>query len=366
MPYSFTLPAAQTITSGTDVIPIAYPNGYVINGYTAGNFKIGVTYTITSVGNTNFTLIGASANTVGTIFIATGKGNIGETGAASAKEYILYATLDQIVSKSLSTGNYNVGIGTSSPAGARLRVDQPAGTYGAAYPMQSWAYANYQITNLQIDGSGNPVWNTDADSHWALPATMIWQYRGAEKMRITDVGDVGIGTSTPSNYTGYTTLGIGGSSSVTDGNLEILYTNGGIGLNLYTTKGATVADDYAIITTQDSAGAYLWEIGNYAGITYFLNYKNNPMTFSTNGIERIRITDVGDVGIGTSTPTATLDVNGTVRTLGYTVATLPTAGVAGRRAYVTNALTPSFGATVVGGGAVKIPVFDNGTNWIVG
>jgi len=66
---------------------------------------------------------------------------------------------------------------------------------------------------------------------------------------------------------------------------------------------------------------------------------------------------------------------GTARTLaigqplvispGYTVATLP-AGVVGMRAYVTNALAPSYGVAVAGGGAVTIPVFYNGTNWIVG
>jgi hypothetical protein len=71
------------------------------------------------------------------------------------------------------------------------------------------------------------------------------------------------------------------------------------------------------------------------------------------------------VGIGLTSPTGKLDVAGTIKTLGYTVATLPT-GVTGARAYVTNALAPTFGATVVTGGAVTIPVFYNGTNWIVG
>jgi hypothetical protein len=47
----------------------------------------------------------------------------------------------------------------------------------------------------------------------------------------------------------------------------------------------------------------------------------------------------------------------------YTVATLP-AGVMGDIAYVTDALAPSFLATVVGGGAVVTPVFYNGTNWV--
>jgi len=57
---------------------------------------------------------------------------------------------------------------------------------------------------------------------------------------------------------------------------------------------------------------------------------------------------------------------GTGTGVAYTVATLPTAGTQGRRAWVTNALAPAFGAAVVGGGAVVIPVFDNGTAWIVG
>jgi len=50
----------------------------------------------------------------------------------------------------------------------------------------------------------------------------------------------------------------------------------------------------------------------------------------------------------------------------YTVATLPTAGTAGRKAFVSNALTPVFGSAVAGAGAVTVPVYDNGTTWIVG
>lgn len=57
---------------------------------------------------------------------------------------------------------------------------------------------------------------------------------------------------------------------------------------------------------------------------------------------------------------------GTIRMAAYTVATLPAAGTAGRRAYVTNALTPVSLSAVVGGGAITVPVFDNGSTWIVG
>jgi len=55
-------------------------------------------------------------------------------------------------------------------------------------------------------------------------------------------------------------------------------------------------------------------------------------------------------------------------TTNYTVATLPSAATsgAGARTFVTNALTPSFGSTVVGGGGVFTPVYSDGTNWKVG
>jgi len=52
----------------------------------------------------------------------------------------------------------------------------------------------------------------------------------------------------------------------------------------------------------------------------------------------------------------------------YTVATLPSAATSGKgaRSFVTDALAPTFGATVVTGGLVAVPVYSDGTNWKVG
>jgi hypothetical protein len=52
----------------------------------------------------------------------------------------------------------------------------------------------------------------------------------------------------------------------------------------------------------------------------------------------------------------------------YTVATLPSAVASGvgARSFVTDALAPTFGATVVAGGAIAVPVYSDGTNWKVG
>lgn len=48
----------------------------------------------------------------------------------------------------------------------------------------------------------------------------------------------------------------------------------------------------------------------------------------------------------------------------YTVATLPAVGTIGRIAVVTDALAPTFLATIAGGGTAKCIVLDNGTNWV--
>lgn len=52
--------------------------------------------------------------------------------------------------------------------------------------------------------------------------------------------------------------------------------------------------------------------------------------------------------------------------VGFTVATLPAAGLAGRKAYVTDGLGAAWGVAIAGGGAQTVPVFDNGAAWVAG
>jgi hypothetical protein len=54
---------------------------------TAGNFTIGATYVITTIGTTDFSAIGASANTIGVIFTATGAGS--GTGTATQNNLLI-------------------------------------------------------------------------------------------------------------------------------------------------------------------------------------------------------------------------------------------------------------------------------------
>jgi hypothetical protein len=57
-----------------------------------------------------------------------------------------------------------------------------------------------------------------------------------------------------------------------------------------------------------------------------------------------------------------------VKTITSTVANLPSASVvgAGTRAFVTDATATTYGSTVAGSGSNPVPVFSNGTNWLIG
>jgi len=75
------------------------------------------------------------------------------------------------------------------------------------------------------------------------------------------------------------------------------------------------------------------------------------------------------VGINTASPSTALHVEGTITHKVYTVAALPSASPAGQRSFVSDAssvLDVNLGATVSAGGSNLVPVFSDGSNWIVG
>jgi hypothetical protein len=108
-----------------------------------------------------------------------------------------------------------------------------------------------------------------ADGNSAIAFTTIDSYSYAERMRITSGGNVGIGTSSPNNYAGYTTLTLDGSS----------------GSEIDFEQGGTLSADMFVNTSA----------------FYVRSITAIPLVFSTQATERMRITSGGNVLIGTAT-----------------------------------------------------------------
>jgi len=87
---NFKLQDTVVFTSATQII-------------SSGYFVIGQTYEITTVGTTNFTLIGAASNDVGTVFIATGVGTGTGTAEQRSLGNVIYLETYYILSKPSAT-----------------------------------------------------------------------------------------------------------------------------------------------------------------------------------------------------------------------------------------------------------------------
>jgi hypothetical protein len=166
-----------------------------------------------------------------------------------------------------TNGNLVFKTGASGTTALTLGSDQSA-TFAGAVSFSGGAFA--------AGSAGAPSITFTGDTNTGIfsPAadTIAFTEGGVESMRIDSSGNVGIGTSSPG-----VKLDVAGAiRSIVSGGTPIVYLNNG--------------------TTQHS-------ISNSSG----------AMPFNIDGTERMRIDSAGNVGIGTSSPTAggKLDVNGT-------------------------------------------------------
>jgi len=245
----------------------------------------------------------------------------------------------------LTSGSYNVVVGENS-----MRISTTA-TYNAALGYGT-LYANTTGSNNVAVGSQALNDNTTGGTNTALGGSALYS-------NTTGSNNTAVGYQAGySNTTGASNVYIGHLSG---------YTSNPSGSSFNVFVGANSGQ----FVTTGTVNTFIGPVSGQAVTTGSKNTIIGAYTGNQSGLDIRTASNYIVLSDGDGNPNLYIDNNkhtilaATVRTAGYTVATLP-AGVTGMRAYVTDALAPSFGVTVAGSGAVTIPVFYNGANWIVG
>lgn len=266
-----------------------------------------------------------------------------------------------------------VGIGTSTPA-AKLEVARTDAAAGIRVTVGQGAYSG-QVALFGVTGQSNGYYITK-DS--ANNIEHIWDGTGgAERMRITSAGNVGVATSAPWERL---SLPFNNGIALGDATYSFKIQRSGAG-DLVTTFSDTYNAASARVDFTMRAGAVtplsLLGSGNVAvgGTIDYPVASDRTLSVSgsafaslnlvcggafsgagltvdsagtlqirNSGVERARINASGNVGIGTTSPGALLDVNGTLRANSLTLTTALPIAQGGTGATTAGAALTALGA----------------------
>jgi hypothetical protein len=186
----------------------------------------------------------------------------------------------------------NTSGNTAAQAGLLARNDGGAlaslTVLGSAYPSASY----YAGNDALLTASAGKLILRTLGNH-----PMLFVTNNAEEMRLTAAGNLGIGNTNPGAM-----LHIGSLTPT------ILANPGGIWIAPNLT--------FAMLHMKNSVGQEGGIMLHSNSNTYVGNWTNHDLILRTNNTDRITIEAGGNVGIGDTTPTFKLDVNGTLRAVG--------------------------------------------------
>jgi hypothetical protein len=277
-------------------------------------------------------------------------------------------------------GNTVITSGAGASAGqTQILNNAYFGSNGAMYTRNTYTNGAGQFyidgANFYWNAQGSATANTVAGmgSRMSLTSTALSTINSigiTSAGTLTVQGTGGIVTtqsSFPLINTTATTINFGGAATLltigaSTGNVAVgsgagTLTAGYINTNNLYTANAVIAGGYISNTANVTltSGGNILGVGNIIGVTANTTITANTSvtSFLSNGV----------VVNNTGTFIAAV-----VTTIPIVFGSLPAASAvgAGARAFITDGNTATFGSQVSGGGANKVPVYSDGTNWFVG
>lgn len=283
---------------------------------------------------------------------------VGDTGTGGTKGLVpAPAAGDAAAGKFLKAdGTFAVPTSGGTPGGASLTIQYNNASAFGGMSGTSWDDTNRSLTLTGATVTANkPV--LDLTQTWNNGAVVFTGY----KFNITNTASDSSSKALDVLVAGTTSIFTVFASGQTNCYGGQIFGNTG---NISMPSGATLAwignvalvsDAAGILAQRNSTNAQTLRV--YNTYTDASNYERHGITWSSN------ICYVKNENAGTGSARLMIPVTGST-----TVASLPAAATAGAgaRCFVTDANATTFLSTVAGGGANKVPVVSDGTNWLIG